>query len=916
MEMRKQINDTMRRILCTCMAWLGLGLALQAQTSTLTTQAAAIAQGREAALHVTLTNGTEISGGQFAMTLPEGITVKQVSLNEERSNGHTLEYRINGNSVHVLFYAQPTAPLKGTEGTLCMLTLAAATDMASDEYKVTFSEVRLAVDATTPAEVTATEGTLAVTARYMVNAEAGEGGSVEGGGLFDAGDPVTLTATPHEGYHFEQWSDGSTANPYTFEAEGHVTLTARFAPNTYEVIYVIDGVEYKRESVLYGSKVSGVDAPAKEGYTFSGWTGLPDTMPAEDVTVTGSYLTNGYTVTFMLEGEVYHTETVAYGATVPTPEAPTREGYTFSGWQGLPETMPAEDITITGTFTVNGYTVTFMLEGEVYHTETVTYGAAVPAPEEPVKEGHTFGGWQDVPEAMPAEDITITGHFTANEYTVIYMVEGETYRSVVYTYGTAVTPEAEPTKEGHTFSGWQGVPETMPAGDVTVTGHFTVNAYLVTYTVEGEVYHTDSVAYGAAVVAPEEPVKEGYTFGGWQGVPEAMPAEDITVTGAFVLNAEQTDAQGVTYILNTAKDGFEVSGYTESLQAEVVIPESLYGLPVKAVRAKAFYGAEAMEAVSVPASAESVGAQAFGGCAQLLVVEWHTAAALLSDCFDEPSQYGNMLVYVSDPATETAFEGNVIIDGVAEQITLIDGMPLRNIQPFTARTVSYSRTFTKQTPYGEAGGWEAMVLPFDVQRVVSETKGELKPFGEADFITSLPYWLAELQENGTFVAVHTITANKPFIMQLPNSEEYEEQYNVTGIVTFSAENATVCATTGTAPTTKGYTLQGSYEGTAAARDVYALNEEVYTADGETFQPGGVFVADSRDIRPFEAYVYSNHAAPAPYLRIGGKGSTGIGHSTLKAQPSAIYDLMGRKLLKSEMLEKGIYIVNGKLNLKN
>ena len=76
-------------------------------------------------------------------------------------------------------------------------------------------------------------------------------------------------------------------------------------------------------------------------------------------------------------------------------------------------------------------------------------------------------------------------------------------------------------------------------------------------------------------------------------------------------------------------------------------------------------------------------------------------------------------------------------------------------------------------------------------------------------------------------------------------------------------------------------------------------------------PGSVFIANSRDIRPFEAYVYSGQVAPAPYLRIGGKGSTGIGHSTLNAHPSTIYDLQGRKVLNTEKLKGGIYIVNGR-----
>lgn len=594
--MIKQINDTMRRILCSCVAWLGLGLAMQAQTSTLTTQAAAIAQGREATLNVTLTNGTEISGGQFTVTLPQGITIKEVRINEERSNGHTLECRINGNSAHILFYAQPTAPLKGTEGTLCMLAINAASDMESDEYKVTFREVRLAVDATTPAEVTAPEGTLTVTARYLVSAEATEGGSVEGGGLFDAGDMVTLTALHEEGYHFEQWSDGSTDNPYSFEAKEHVTLTAQFARNSYEVIYIIDGIEYKRESVLYGNKVSGVDVPEKEGQTFSGWIGIPENMPARDVTVTGSYQTNSYTVTYIVEGEVFHTETVAYGTTIVPPEPPIKEGYTFGGWQSVPETMPAGDVTATGYFTVNVYQVTYTVEGEVYHTDSVTYAAAVVAPEAPTKEGYTFSGWSELPKTMPAEDVTVSGAFTINKYLITFKIGSEVVAADSLEYGAPIVTPKAPKKEGYTFDGWTNIPETVPARDLTFESKYTANEYLlafiidgalyemrkvkcdeeiavldiaeregytlvwenwidkmpakdytvrgkyipnkyaITYIVDDDIIQTDSVTYGSTIVAIEEPTKEGYTFSGWSEVPETMPAENITISGTFTVN--------------------------------------------------------------------------------------------------------------------------------------------------------------------------------------------------------------------------------------------------------------------------------------------------------------------------------------------------------------------------------------------
>ncbi|MBP3614274.1 MAG: InlB B-repeat-containing protein [Bacteroidaceae bacterium] len=113
----------------------------------------------------------------------------------------------------------------------------------------------------------------------------------------------------------------------------------------------------------------------------------------------------------MVDGEVYETMSVAYGATITPIAEPTKEGYTFSGWSEIPETMPANDVVIEGTFSINSYTITFMVDGEVYETMTVEYGAEIELPTPPEKEGYIFTGWIDIPATMPAEDIVIEGRF-------------------------------------------------------------------------------------------------------------------------------------------------------------------------------------------------------------------------------------------------------------------------------------------------------------------------------------------------------------------------------------------------------------------------------------------------------------------------------------------------------------------------
>ena len=219
-------------------------------------------------------------------------------------------------------------------------------------------------------------------------------------------------------------------------------------------------------------------------------------MPASDIEIHGSYTVNSYKLTYEVDGAEYKVYSVDYGTSI-TPEIfPEKEGHSFSGWQGLPETMPARDVTVTGTFTINSYNAVFKIGDEVIDTVNVVYGQPVTAPQAPEKEGHTFAGWQDVPESMPASDIEIYGNYTVNVYAVKYYVDGNEYLTDSIAYGEDIKPAPEPEKEGYEFSGWSDIPETMPAHDIIIEGSFKIasgieklmndnNGYVTIYSING-----------------------------------------------------------------------------------------------------------------------------------------------------------------------------------------------------------------------------------------------------------------------------------------------------------------------------------------------------------------------------------------------------------------------------------------------
>ena len=59
------------------------------------------------------------------------------------------------------------------------------------------------------------------------------------------------------------------------------------------------------------------------------------------------------------------------------------------------------------------HTLTYMVDGEVYKTYSIEEDEEIIAEPEPVREGFVFSGWSEIPETMPAHDVTVTGTFVA-----------------------------------------------------------------------------------------------------------------------------------------------------------------------------------------------------------------------------------------------------------------------------------------------------------------------------------------------------------------------------------------------------------------------------------------------------------------------------------------------------------------------
>jgi len=412
---------------------------------------------------------------------------------------------------------------------------------------------------------------------------------------------IQLSIVTNEGcvYHHIVVTDANgtvlnTANLGFLMPASDVTVTPTFTVNKYTITYIDGDNVLAVDTFAYGDTIIPIADPTREGYTFIGWTSeLPTTMPANNLRVGTLWQVNSYNITVTqvtggtitisyMDQDTYQMNytttdaTANYEAFIYLSAEPDN-GYSFSNFVvtnadgTVIETpnnyfiMPANDVNVSGTFTVKSYelTINYLYQDGTQaapsHTDTIEYNTAYSVVS-PALTGYTAS--QDtVMGTMGAENLTVRVIYSINNYNItVNQVTGGTI-SVLVENAPAITTNNTTavfgqwvqvsctTDNGYTLNGLvitsadgstiepQNNSFIMPASDVTITANVSINDYTITYMDDNNVLKVDTFTYGSTITPIADPTREGYTFIGWNPeLPATMPAHNMMVNVQWQVN--------------------------------------------------------------------------------------------------------------------------------------------------------------------------------------------------------------------------------------------------------------------------------------------------------------------------------------------------------------------------------------------
>jgi surface protein len=447
------------------------------------------------------------------------------------------------------------------------------------------------------------------------------------------------------------------------------------------------------------------------------------------------------------------------------------------------------------------------------------------------------------------------------------------------------------------------------------------------------------VAYPPALTASEFAVPYGVQkissccFTGTKNLTSIQIPETVIAYGSAAINLSDNTLQSLTVMATTPATIEDYAFSDAAYSATLYVPVGTVQAYRNANGWKLFQNIVEQSNVPVDYSFDYNGVLTVGGSATLAdalsaaggreevaktisAIVWNSTASLTNSDLqglDNP----NMLIYVYN-GTQAPDRNNVIIDGRAKNIVLTDAKEGNNNfycpQAFTAEKVTYTRNFQQQTQVGVSRGWESIALPFTVQTISHESQGTIAPFGNS--ASGKHFWLRRLGDNGLTQATK-MEANVPYLISMPNnSEAYYAEYNLSGKVTFTAQDVTVPVTASVTLARADSTIKmvPAFQSIGRSSDVWAIN--VGETRGQYYE-GSVFERDYREVRPFEAYTIHRSDTPAPrFVPVNTLmgGTTGI-EDVIELMSDdrgegTWHDLQGRKVANGK-LPRGVYIRNGK-----
>lgn len=384
---------------------------------------------------------------------------------------------------------------------------------------------------------------------------------------------------------------------------------AKISSHEHTIIYLIDGMVYKIYHVEEGETLNCEPSPTREGYTFSGWSEIPETMPDRDIFVSGTFRVNkSYMLTCIMGSNSFAIDVpfnyqlkdkldeiiLAHSMEQPlineveqfsSPCSDIQEGkdfgalldnnastYWLSDWRGnykggahyfqveMKDEYSEMCDSLFFEFTRCGVEYDHTIEWLVCGTNN--FNAELGECEELL---HAYTPYDGVVSAVvsspfPHKDYKYLRFYSINLYPS-YRVYFQLSEFQIHPY------QKTPLKEGYTFAGWTldngaQLPATMPDHDISVIANFIPSTYYITYMIDGKEYKTTQYACGSTITPEAEPTKEGYTFCGWSEIPKTMPAHDVVVTGTFITNYPngQCEKPSISYSNGKLKYECETSG--------------------------------------------------------------------------------------------------------------------------------------------------------------------------------------------------------------------------------------------------------------------------------------------------------------------------------------------------------------------